>query len=66
MRGLTFDTGALIALERRANPFLMPIRLRRGEHTVVVAVGARGARALVRARLTAAGFVEGLDYLCAA
>ena len=40
--------------------------LRRGEETVVVAVGARGARALVRANLVAMGFVEGSDFVCAA
>jgi GT2 family glycosyltransferase len=33
---------------------------------VVVAVSARGARALIRAHLDAAGFVEGESYLCAA
>jgi len=47
-------------------PIVAPEALPRGEHTVVVAVGARGARALVRAWLTAAGFVEGVDFLCAA
>jgi hypothetical protein len=33
---------------------------------VVVAVGARGARDLVRGRLTRAGFVERADFVCAA
>jgi glycosyltransferase involved in cell wall biosynthesis len=50
----------------RGAPIVAPEALPRGEHTVVVAVGTRGARALVRAWLDAAGFVEGLDYLCAA
>ncbi len=46
-------------------PIVAPRDLTRGEYTVVVAVGARGARSIVRARLDAAGFVEGTDYLCA-
>jgi len=50
----------------RGAPIVAPEGLSRGKHLVVVAVGARGARALVRARLDAAGFVEGADYLCAA
>jgi hypothetical protein len=33
---------------------------------VVVAVGARGARELVRAKLVEQGFVEGDDFVCAA
>jgi glycosyltransferase involved in cell wall biosynthesis len=37
-----------------------------GERTVVVAVGARGARDLVRRELDSRGHREGLDYLCAA
>jgi glycosyltransferase involved in cell wall biosynthesis len=36
------------------------------EHTVVVAVGTRGARDLVRADLSARGFVEGSDFIAAA
>jgi glycosyltransferase involved in cell wall biosynthesis len=43
-----------------------PDALERGASTVVVAVGARGARELVRAHLEARGFVEGTDFLCAA
>ncbi len=47
-----------------------PIRdagaLVRGAHTIVVAVGARGARALVREHLSLRGFVEGDDFVCAA
>ncbi len=42
-----------------------PDPLVRGRETIVVAVGARGARALVRARLHAASFVEGHDFVCA-
>jgi glycosyltransferase involved in cell wall biosynthesis len=37
-----------------------------GVQTVVVAVGVRGARALVRAELAEKGFVEGHDFICAA
>ncbi len=48
----------------------LPIRatdaLARGEHTVVVAVGAIGARDEIREHLRAAAFTEGDDYLCAA
>jgi glycosyltransferase involved in cell wall biosynthesis len=43
-----------------------PEELRAGQQTVVVAVGARGARELVRARLVEEGFVEGDDFVCAA
>jgi glycosyltransferase involved in cell wall biosynthesis len=50
----------------RAAPIGSPDSLRRGDHTVVVAVGARGARSLVRAHLVAHGFVEGDDFVCAA
>jgi glycosyltransferase involved in cell wall biosynthesis len=49
----------------RGAPVVRPEALSHGRHTVVVAVGARGARAIVRARLDAAGFVEGRDYVCA-
>lgn len=49
----------------RGAPIIAPEALPRGRHTVVVAVGARGGRAIVRARLDAAGFKEGTDYLCA-
>lgn len=47
-------------------PIEAPSALARGRHTVVVAVGARGARELIREHLTAAGFTEGADYVCAA
>jgi hypothetical protein len=42
-----------------------PEALPRGAHTIVVAVGARGARQIVRAWLDGAGFVEGEDFVCA-
>jgi glycosyltransferase involved in cell wall biosynthesis len=38
----------------------------RGETCVLVAVGAQGARALIRAALDERGFVEGDDYWCVA
>jgi glycosyltransferase involved in cell wall biosynthesis len=37
-----------------------------GELLLVVAVGDHGARDIVRARLTAAGLIEGTSYICAA
>ncbi|KYF78430.1 glycosyl transferase [Sorangium cellulosum] len=46
-------------------PIVDPSRLERGAQTIVVAVGARGARALIRDHLGARGFVEGSDYVCA-
>ncbi|WP_437730982.1 glycosyltransferase [Sorangium sp. So ce1335] len=46
-------------------PIVDPSRLERGRQTIVVAVGARGARALIRGHLGARGFVEGSDYVCA-
>jgi len=36
------------------------------DETVVVAVGARGARAIVRTRLEGRGWLEGRDFVCAA
>ena len=50
----------------RGAPIVAPGDLRRGEHMIVVAVGARGARDLVRAWLGGEGFVEGEEYVCAA
>jgi glycosyltransferase involved in cell wall biosynthesis len=50
----------------RGAPIVAPEALRRGQQTIVVAVGARGARALVRARLVEMGFREGDDFVCAA
>ena len=49
----------------RGAPIVATAALVRGRHTVVVAVGARGARDVVRSQLDARGFVEGVDYLCA-
>lgn len=43
-----------------------PSALVRGRHLVVVAVGARGARDLIRDHLSSVGFIEGSDFLCAA
>ncbi|MEZ4314339.1 MAG: glycosyltransferase [Polyangiaceae bacterium] len=50
----------------RGAPIVAPEALVRGESTVVCAVGARGARPLIRAHLTSRGFVEGDDFLFAA
>jgi hypothetical protein len=50
----------------RGAPIVAPAALCRGEQTVVVAVGARGARAIVRGRLLSMGFAEGDDFICAA
>lgn len=55
-----------IAGVARGAPIVGPHALERGAFTVVVAVGARGARAIVRGRLEARGFVEGEDFVCAA
>ena len=49
----------------RGLPVRPPEGLRRETDLVVVAVGARGARDLVRAHLDNCAFVEGSDYLCA-
>jgi len=50
----------------RGAPIVSPEALRAGEDTLVVAVGVRGARELVRAHLVERGFVEGADFVCAA
>jgi hypothetical protein len=50
----------------RGAPIVSPEGLRRREETIVVAVGARGARDLVRADLASRGFVECVDFVCAA
>jgi len=49
-------------------PIEAPEALTPGRTTIVVAVGARGARELIRAHLRAAGFCEGMDFdfICAA
>lgn len=49
----------------RGVPVIAPAALEAGEDTLVVAVGARGARAEVRAQLVGRGFVEGEDFVCA-
>jgi len=49
----------------RGAPIGSPEALEPGAYTVVVAVGAQGARSLIRAHLDAAGFTEGNDYICA-
>jgi cellulose synthase/poly-beta-1,6-N-acetylglucosamine synthase-like glycosyltransferase len=54
--GRTARAAPIVAPEALAGP---------GERWVVVAVGAAGARDLVRAHLDARGFREGQDYLCA-
>jgi GT2 family glycosyltransferase len=43
-----------------------PDALQARRHVVVVAVGARGARASIRPRLAAMGYEEGADFWCAA
>ncbi len=47
----------------RAAPIVGPEQLRLGESIVVCAVGARGARALIREHLVERGFSEGADFL---
>lgn len=54
-----------IGRRARGAPVAAPESLVHGAQTVIVAVGARGARALIRAHLTREGFVEGRDFLCA-
>ena len=51
--------------QARGAPVVAPSALEPGKHTVVIAVGARGGRAIVRGRLKEAGFVEGVDFLAA-
>ncbi|HJZ84515.1 MAG TPA: glycosyltransferase [Polyangia bacterium] len=55
-----------IGRRARGAPIVAPDALVPGAETVVVAVGALGARALIRARLDALGFSEGEGYLLAA
>ena len=50
----------------RGVAIVAPDALRPGEDALVVAVGTRGAREIVRAHLVARGFVEGGDFVCAA
>ncbi len=54
-----------IGRRRRGAPIVASEHVTR-EHTVVVAVGVRGARDLVRAELASRGFIEGRDFLCGA
>lgn len=55
-----------IGREARGRPIVAPFALERDAYTVVVAVGAIGARDEIRAHLRAAGHAEGRDFLCAA
>jgi FlaA1/EpsC-like NDP-sugar epimerase len=50
----------------RGVPVTAPATLERGREMIVVAVGSRGARSIIRAKLDGRGFAEGEDYLCAA
>jgi glycosyltransferase involved in cell wall biosynthesis len=50
----------------RGRPIVAPDALDRRREVVVVAVGAPGAREIVRAHLAERGWREGLDFLCAA
>jgi hypothetical protein len=50
----------------RGAPVVAPSSVTPGVHTVVVAVGARGARERCRCQMDQMGFVEGSDYVCAA
>ena len=50
----------------RGVPIVAPEALRVGRHTILVGVGARGARGLIRAKLVEMGFEEGRDFTCAA
>lgn len=50
----------------RGVPIVGPESLERGAESVVVSVGSRGARALIREQLVGWGFVEGSDFVCAA
>lgn len=49
----------------RGVPIVAPDALEPGREQIVVAVGARGARARIRAHLDQAGFREAVDYICA-
>ena len=57
---------AKIGRRARGARIVGPDAISPGDGALVVAVGARGARAIVRARLEARGFVEGRDFVCAA
>jgi hypothetical protein len=49
----------------RGAPIVGPDAVAPGACTVLVAVGERGARDIVRTRLLARGFEEGRDFICA-
>ncbi len=51
--------------EARGVPVVAPDTIARGAQIIVAAVGARGARELIRADLRARGFIEGTDFVCA-
>lgn len=55
-----------IGRKARGVAIVSPDALRAGEDALVVAVGVRGARELVRGHLVERGFVEGDDFVCAA
>jgi hypothetical protein len=63
-RWIDIDTRKIGRVARGA-PIDSPDALTRGEATIVIAVGARGARALIRDHLIGRGFVEGADFICA-
>jgi GT2 family glycosyltransferase len=50
----------------RGAPVVAPEALRPGEDVIVIAVGAPGARQVVREHLAARRFIEGEDFICAA
>jgi glycosyltransferase involved in cell wall biosynthesis len=50
----------------RGAPIVAADAIPRGGCAVLIAVGERGARDIVRARLAARGFEEGRDFICAA
>lgn len=54
-----------IGRTRRGVPVVARDQVSR-DHTIVVAVGARGARDLIRSDLASRGFVEGRDFIAAA
>ncbi|AKF06672.1 glycosyltransferase [Sandaracinus amylolyticus] len=50
----------------RGAPIVGPDVIDRARELIVVAVGAEGARALIRAELTSRGWIEGDEFVCAA
>ncbi len=55
-----------VGREARGAPIASPESLEPGRELIVVAVGTRGARALIRTHLLRAGFEESSDFVCAA